>query len=111
MNKIPMGEVSRDERSHEPGIQKLESERENELINQIRSEISNYEMRQYVKDREQKVQLNDLISYCDEFGMDNDSLRFTEPEYFIENVHIPSRNRARIRELMMHMDRKYLTEE
>ena len=55
--------------------------------------------------------MNDLLSYCDEFGMDDDSLKFTQPEYFIENVHIPSKNRLRIRELMNHMDKKYLTEE
>ena len=55
--------------------------------------------------------LSDLISYCDEFGMDRDALKFTQPDYFIENVHIPHKNPSKIRQLMIDTDMKYLHEE
>ena len=64
-----------------------------------------------VKGRDSRVMLSDLISYCDEFGIDHDALKFTAPDYFIENVHISHKNPSKIRQLMVDTDMKYLREE
>ena len=35
-----------------------------------------------------QVRVEDLLSYCKDIGIDDDCLRFTHPEYYLENVEI-----------------------
>ena len=35
-----------------------------------------------------QVKIEDLLSYCNDIGMDDECLKFTHPDYYLENVEI-----------------------
>ena len=68
------------------------------------------------------MRVEDLIKYCREVGPDEQFLRFTKPEYYLDNVEIGNncnnintlfddksiskKYQARIREMMLRADRR-----
>ena len=55
-----------------------------------------------------QVRAEDLLSYCNEVGIDDNCLRFTHPDYYLENVEIEATARGNdsIKAMMQNVDRK-----
>ena len=53
---------------------------------------------------------NQLILACEADQIDNHTLKFTEPTFYVKNVHLQCKNSQKIRQLMQEMDLSLLPE-
>ena len=58
----------------------------------------------------QRPNNHQLLEYCDRVGMDQTSLRYATPAYYLDNVRINHQSSERIRDLLKKVDKEYLTQ-
>ena len=51
------------------------------------------------------VRVEELLKYCQEVGLDDKCLRFTEPDYYIDHVQVSTYDNEKIRGMMHSVDR------
>ena len=39
-------------------------------------------------DKKQLLKAEELLKYCQEFGIDDESLKFTNPDYYLQNIRV-----------------------
>ena len=52
------------------------------------------------------MRVEELLQYCREKGLDSESLKYTQPDYYIENVQVSNHDSEKIKEMMRNVDRK-----
>ena len=50
------------------------------------------------------VKINDLLDYCRNVGLDDYSLNFTQPDFYVDNVQFDTSNDSKIREIIKQVD-------
>jgi hypothetical protein len=55
---------------------------------------------------EKQIRLEELLQYCRDQGLDSETLKYTQPDYYIENVQVSSYDNEKIKEMMRNVDRK-----
>ena len=53
-----------------------------------------------------QIKPEELLTYCKEYGLDENSLRYTEPEYYIDNVQIDTYDNEKIKDMIRSVDQK-----
>ena len=52
------------------------------------------------------VRIEELLKYCEEVGLDDKCLKFTEPEYYLEHVLVSAYDNEKIKEMMHSVDHR-----
>lgn len=52
-----------------------------------------------------QVRIEELLKYCDEVGIDDQSLKFTQPDYYIDHVLVSTYDNEKIKAMMHSVDR------
>ena len=58
-----------------------------------------------------QIRVEELLFYCQEQGVDDKINRFTEPDYYVENVQLSSIDNEKIKDMMQAVDYKVMQEE
>ena len=61
-------------------------------------------LKKHSSDSEPTVKINDLLDYCRNVGLDDYSLKYTQPDFYVDNVQLDTSNDPKIREIIKQVD-------
>ena len=66
------------------------------------------EPEEHVKFKKEQVRIEELLHYCDKVGADDKIAKFTEPDFYVDNVELSRYDNEHIKDLVRAVDRKVL---
>lgn len=61
-----------------------------------------------IKFKQEQVRIEELLHYCNKVGADDKISKFTEPDFYVNNVEFSRYDNERIKDLVRAVDRKVL---